>query len=337
MSDQQENPLAIVYTLTAIFGVVYLVFSFLLIHPHKWRGRPTRKNVPKSAKCIGHRGSRLEELPENTIAAFKQAIRGGADVLECDVYLTTDNEVVVHHDDSLLRMTGVDKMIYDCSYKELPKIKVTGKHKDYTKAELECIPRLWELFDILPENVNVIIEFKQESWDIIKLVHQIIKDKKKVGSVFWFSLIEKINRQLRQYDADIPTVTSIPGMLTILLQYYLCILPFVEIKEAVFGIPLEEISLAKIRGEKALEKAPDWIKRLLAYVFRGKPPFAMLSKQLFTHLRRRGVYVLFLGVNTEEELRLAERFGVTGVISDRVSWLTKTMEEKGIKFKELYE
>eukprot|EP01031_Cornospumella_fuschlensis_P029593 gene29593-35723_t len=332
-----EDPLAIVYTLTAIAGVCYLVFSFLLMHPHRWRGRSMKKNVPKSAKFIGHRGSRLENLPENTIAAFKEAIKGGADVLECDVYLTTDNEVVIHHDDSLLRMTGVDKNIHDCSFKELPKIKVTGKPKDYSKAELENIPRLSDLLEILPENVSVIIELKQDSWDLIKRVHEAIHDKKKVGSVFWFSLIEKINRNLRKFDPDIPTVTSIPGMLTILLQYYLCILPFVEIKEAVFGIPLEEISLAKIRSEKALEKAPDWLKRFLAYVFRGKPPFAMLSKQLFTHLRRRGVYVIFLGVNTEEELLLAERYGVTGVISDRVSWLTKTMQEKGLKFKELYE
>lgn len=337
MGEEQDNSISIVYTLTAVVGVVYLLFSFLLLHPHKWRGCTPKKNVPKSAKYVGHRGSRLEELPENTLAAFKEAIKGGADVLECDVYLTTDNEIVIHHDDSLVRMTGVDKMIFDCSFKELPKIKAAGKHKDYSKAELENIPRLSELFDILPDNVSVIIEIKHESWDIIKRVHQLIQDKKKVGSVFWFSLIEKVNRNLRQYDADIPTVTSIPGMLTILLQYYLCILPFVEIKDAVFGIPLEEISLAKIRSEKALEKAPDWLKRFLAYVFRGKPPVAMLSKQLFTHLRRRGVYVLFLGVNTEEELRMAERFGVTGVISDRVSWLTKTMQEKGIKFKELYE
>ena len=34
------------------------------------------------AQIIGHRGSRLEGLPENTLAAFKHAVENGAEIVE---------------------------------------------------------------------------------------------------------------------------------------------------------------------------------------------------------------------------------------------------------------
>jgi glycerophosphoryl diester phosphodiesterase len=43
-------------------------------------------------------------LPENTIAAFKHAIAAGTDVIELDVWLTTDGTPVVFHDGTLKRM-----------------------------------------------------------------------------------------------------------------------------------------------------------------------------------------------------------------------------------------
>lgn len=45
----------------------------------------------------GHRGCRAR-LPENTIAAFAEALRVGADVLELDLAVTKDGVLVVSHD-----------------------------------------------------------------------------------------------------------------------------------------------------------------------------------------------------------------------------------------------
>ncbi len=95
--------------------------------------------------------------------------------------------------------------------------------------------------------------------------------------------------------------------------------------------------MQKIREEKAIANLPDWIKRMLAYCFRGRPPYAMLAPKLFTHLRRRGIPVWFLNVNSEDDLRLAVETGATGVLTDRIEWLNKTMKENGWKFKNLYE
>lgn len=48
----------------------------------------------------GHRGARWVR-PENTLAAFQEALRLGVDVLEFDLNVTKDNVVVVTHDQSI--------------------------------------------------------------------------------------------------------------------------------------------------------------------------------------------------------------------------------------------
>jgi glycerophosphoryl diester phosphodiesterase len=44
--------------------------------------------------------------PENTLSAFDRGMAAGADGLELDVHLSSDGEVVVHHDETLERTTS---------------------------------------------------------------------------------------------------------------------------------------------------------------------------------------------------------------------------------------
>jgi glycerophosphoryl diester phosphodiesterase len=55
---------------------------------------------------IAHRGASAH-APENTLPAFRLAIRAGVPMIEFDVHQTKDRELVVVHDASLQRTTGV--------------------------------------------------------------------------------------------------------------------------------------------------------------------------------------------------------------------------------------
>jgi glycerophosphoryl diester phosphodiesterase len=56
--------------------------------------------------CIAHRGG-ASLAPENTLAAARKALELGADMWELDVSVTADGELVLLHDDSLVRTTNV--------------------------------------------------------------------------------------------------------------------------------------------------------------------------------------------------------------------------------------
>jgi|HubBroStandDraft_1064217.scaffolds.fasta_scaffold71915_2 glycerophosphoryl diester phosphodiesterase len=49
---------------------------------------------------LAHRGAHAR-LPENSVAAFAEALALGADGVELDVRLTADDHLVVHHDDAV--------------------------------------------------------------------------------------------------------------------------------------------------------------------------------------------------------------------------------------------
>jgi glycerophosphoryl diester phosphodiesterase len=66
--------------------------------------------------AISHRGEHLKR-PENTIPAFEEAIRVGADFIEVDVQTTSDGKLVLSHDNTVDRCTDgkgeVARMTFD--------------------------------------------------------------------------------------------------------------------------------------------------------------------------------------------------------------------------------
>jgi glycerophosphoryl diester phosphodiesterase len=67
---------------------------------------------------FAHRGASAV-APENTLAAFDQALDAGADGLELDVHLSRDGVVVVHHDFQLERTTDLHGALKERTADEL--------------------------------------------------------------------------------------------------------------------------------------------------------------------------------------------------------------------------
>ena len=102
-------------------------------------------------KYIAHRGLHDENIPENSIAAFKNAIEKGYAV-EIDVRPLADGTVVVFHDEALGRMTGADGFISNYTYDDIKDLKLlkTSEH----------IPTLEETLKAIDGKTPILIEIK---------------------------------------------------------------------------------------------------------------------------------------------------------------------------------
>ncbi|MBJ7521397.1 MAG: hypothetical protein JHC84_16980 [Solirubrobacteraceae bacterium] len=70
---------------------------------------------------IAHQGGE-DEYPSNTMYAFEQSLRVGADMLELDIGVTKDNEVIVMHDTTVDRVTNGRGLVSSKTLKQIRKL-----------------------------------------------------------------------------------------------------------------------------------------------------------------------------------------------------------------------
>src|SRR5450755_180942 len=68
--------------------------------------------------AISHRGEHLQR-PENTLPAFLEAIRVGADFIEVDVRTTSDGKLVLSHDATVDRCTNGHGAVSAMTFEEV--------------------------------------------------------------------------------------------------------------------------------------------------------------------------------------------------------------------------
>ena len=107
----------------------------------------------------GHRGV-PSQSPENTLYSFQKAFELNVDGIELDVQITKDNILVVHHDPHLERLTGKQTFISALNYNELLSIDARGT--EFSSLEIQRIPKLEDVLDILPKNTAINIEIKSQ-------------------------------------------------------------------------------------------------------------------------------------------------------------------------------
>ena len=111
---------------------------------------------------IGHRGASAV-APENTIAAFREAIEAGADGIEFDVRLTKDGLPVIIHDSTLQRTGRLRSRVADLTWSELKTVDV-GSWFPHGNFANEPLPSLEQLFTLFKENdLGLYLEMKCDS------------------------------------------------------------------------------------------------------------------------------------------------------------------------------
>ncbi|MDO4585482.1 MAG: glycerophosphodiester phosphodiesterase family protein [Planctomycetia bacterium] len=104
-------------------------------------------------KNIAHRGLHdiHREIAENSLSAFDRAVKAGFPI-ELDVHLTRDNQVVVFHDDSLLRVCGQDINVNTSDYKDIAGFPLL--------ATSDTIPLFSDVLKLVSGKVPILLELK---------------------------------------------------------------------------------------------------------------------------------------------------------------------------------
>ncbi|WP_227395010.1 glycerophosphodiester phosphodiesterase [Jeotgalibacillus aurantiacus] len=107
-----------------------------------------------------HRGASTM-CPENTMAAFRQAVREKADGIEIDVQLSKDGEAVVIHDETVDRTTNGTGAVKDLTVMELKKLDAGSWYNEACAGE--TIPLLEEVLKwIAKTKLTLNIELKTD-------------------------------------------------------------------------------------------------------------------------------------------------------------------------------
>ncbi len=131
--------------------IVLLIFLYLFLAMPSLRGSKLLNKLDK--RHFAHRGLHDKSIgvPENSMAAFKRALEHGFG-FELDVRLTKDGKLVVMHDNATKRMTGVDKLVSECTYAQLQTMRLGGTS--------ERIPLFSEVLSLVNGRQAIIVEVK---------------------------------------------------------------------------------------------------------------------------------------------------------------------------------
>jgi len=134
--------------------------------------------------AIAHRGLHDDKVPENSLLAFSKAIECGY-VIELDVRLSSDEEVVVFHDNDLSRITGKYETVESQTASRLKTLRLLESN--------EKIPVFSEVLEVASGRAPILIE---------------IKNKLSVGS-----LERKLAESLRKYKGEYAVQSFNPNSL----------------------------------------------------------------------------------------------------------------------------
>lgn len=140
-----------------------------------YNGNVFTKSMVVETEITAHRGS-SKTAPENTMAAVMAAVEELADRVEIDVQETSDGRVVLFHDGTLKRITGLNKRVADLSYEELLTLDVGAWFSE--AYEGERIPTLEEVMEFAKGKIDLNIEIKNLGTNshlpekVLKLVHE---------------------------------------------------------------------------------------------------------------------------------------------------------------------
>lgn len=234
----------------------------------------------QSPVFVGHRGASYL-APENTLASFALAWELGAAAAECDVMLTSDNQVIVFHDNKGKRLTGTDFVVKETRFDEIKDLPILLKNSNLEKFAGQTIPLLSEVLATVPRDRTLVIEIKTGP-EIMPYLEEVIDAHWKSGNIAFISF---------DFDAILLAKATFPGMPC----YYLSVFKR-EVRSK-----MKEIIAGGLDGVNLR--------------------YRIIDKNLVEKYNKAGLDVWCWTVNDPAEARKLVEAGVSAITTDRPAWL----------------
>lgn len=250
---------------------------------------------------VAHRGgARL--APENTLASFDGAAALGADVIELDVRLTSDGEVVVFHDETTERITGMPGPVAGRSLPQLRALDAgfafspDGGRSFPWRGRGIAVPTLAEVFDRYP-GMLFNIEAKEAAPPLAQALVRVVRSAGRVDEVCVGSFDDAQGERLR------------------------ALLP-----EACHFLP-ERAATCHVMAARGLGQGGDCPG---GYDVADLPPkteqgLEIVDAGVVSWFHGRGIAVHVWTIDDEAEMRALVALGVDGIMSDRPDVLKRVL------------
>lgn len=155
-------------------------------------------------KIIAHRGSHLQ-VPENTLAAYENAIAEGAGYVEVDLRTTKDGKLVVLHDESVKKMTGKEALIQNLNFDEIKNLKIAPVVPEDTKTY--GIPTFESVLALCKGKINIYLDFKEAN---VAQTYKLIRQAGMQNNVVVYLNKKEQYGQWKKIAPAMPLMASLP-------------------------------------------------------------------------------------------------------------------------------
>lgn len=273
-------------------GSVSTVFIFILL-------LIMVRSEKSDIKIIAHRGG-SNLAPENTMAAFQNALKLGVDMIEIDIEQTIDSVVVVIHDTKVDRTTNGKGKVDSLTYSYIKTLDAGSWYDSRFKGEK--ISTLEEVLQAVNGKATVLIEIKSGDELYPGIEKRTVEAIQHFNAHSW-TIVQSFNKK---------TVERVKILDNKIVTYYLLGRNFMSYYHSL-----------QVKNKK--NKNQEFLYDGIAV------HYSMLNAASVDSLKQVGLGVFTWTVDEEDDMTKMIEFGVDGIITDSPDKLIGLIESMKTK------
>jgi glycerophosphoryl diester phosphodiesterase len=240
---------------------------------------------------IGHRGM-PSAAPENTVEGSWLAYQAGADVIELDIYLTTDNEIVVMHDTTTERTTDGNLTVENSTLAELRELTIIDNFGTFPNIPLPTLEEYFIRFK--GEKIVLFIEIKSTNANIVPALRTLIEE----------------------YDFfDQSVVITFHTAQALYMREYL--------PEVSVGL----LNSGLLNAENVSSSLAATINQVVPIKTTLNPYYVPVTKDILLQMQHRGITIWPWTINNPDHFIDQITLGVGGITTDHSDWISDEIIE----------